>query len=74
MKSLRKRGILIFRLLGLNLKLALERNKMTTQTACHPCKGKGYIEIRDCTGEIQREETCLFCDGTGVKKDKNDED
>lgn len=33
---------------------------------CHYCEGKGYIEIRDCSGEIQREETCLFCSGTGV--------
>lgn len=32
---------------------------------CNHCEGKGYIEIRDCTGEVQREETCLFCEGTG---------
>ena len=38
---------------------------MTTSTPCHHCEGKGYIEIRDCTGEIQREETCSFCSGLG---------
>lgn len=32
---------------------------------CPHCEGKGYIEIRDCSGEIQREETCFFCEGTG---------
>jgi DnaJ-class molecular chaperone len=41
---------------------------------CHYCEGKGYIEIRDCSGEIQREETCLFCSGTGILKDQEDED
>ena len=38
---------------------------MKQQTDCHHCEGKGYIEIRDCTGDIQREETCVFCGGTG---------
>ncbi|WP_374937743.1 molecular chaperone DnaJ [Pseudanabaena sp. BC1403] len=39
----------------------------TTQTtkSCHPCEGKGYISIRDCSGEIQREENCSFCNGSG---------
>ena len=44
----------------------------TTQTTqniahkkCHHCEGKGYIEIRDCSAEVQREETCSFCQGTG---------
>ena len=32
---------------------------------CHHCEGKGYIQIRDCSGEIQREENCSFCSGTG---------
>lgn len=41
---------------------------------CFHCEGKGYIEIRDCTGEIQREETCLFCSGTGVLEKPEDED
>ena len=38
---------------------------MKQQKDCHHCEGKGYIEIRDCTGDIQREETCVFCGGTG---------
>ena len=32
---------------------------------CHHCEGKGYIELRDCSGEIQRQENCSFCHGTG---------
>lgn len=36
---------------------------------CNHCEGKGYIEIRDCTGEVQREETCVFCKGTGEIED-----
>ncbi len=32
---------------------------------CHHCEGKGYIELRDCSGEIQREENCTYCRGTG---------
>ncbi|PZO39036.1 MAG: molecular chaperone DnaJ [Pseudanabaena frigida] len=32
---------------------------------CHHCEGKGYIELRDCSGEIQREENCSYCKGTG---------
>jgi DnaJ-class molecular chaperone len=36
----------------------------TTKT-CHHCEGKGYISIRDCSGEIQREENCSFCNGSG---------
>ena len=32
---------------------------------CHHCEGKGYIELRDCSGEIQREENCSFCHGKG---------
>jgi DnaJ-class molecular chaperone len=35
------------------------------QKPCHHCEGKGYLELRDCTGKIQREETCSFCQGTG---------
>ena len=38
---------------------------MTTNHTCSYCNGKGYVEIRDCTGEIQREETCMLCGGTG---------
>ena len=32
---------------------------------CHHCEGKGYIEIRDCVGDIQYTETCSFCEGLG---------
>ena len=33
--------------------------------SCDRCQGKGYTEIRDYAGEIQRTETCSFCEGTG---------
>jgi DnaJ-class molecular chaperone len=46
---------------------------MTELPLCLPCEGKGYIEIRDCSGEIQREETCLFCSGTGILKDQDED-
>ncbi|ACK64670.1 hypothetical protein PCC8801_0581 [Rippkaea orientalis PCC 8801] len=46
----------------------------TSNLICHHCEGKGYSVIRDCTGEIQREETCLFCCGTGKKQDDEPED
>ena len=36
-----------------------------TTKSCHHCEGKGYISIRDCSGEIQREENCSFCNGSG---------
>jgi len=32
---------------------------------CKHCEGKGFIEIRDCSAEVQREETCSFCNGRG---------
>ncbi len=38
---------------------------MKSTQACRFCEGQGYIEIRDCTGEIQRQETCSYCRGTG---------
>lgn len=38
--------------------------KQTTKP-CHHCEGNGYISIRDCSGEIQREENCSFCNGSG---------
>ncbi|PSB03787.1 molecular chaperone DnaJ [Merismopedia glauca] len=41
---------------------------------CHHCEGKGYIEIRDCSGEIQCSQTCWFCHGTGICNDSNDGD
>ncbi|GBO53454.1 hypothetical protein APA_1361 [Pseudanabaena sp. lw0831] len=37
---------------------------LSTKT-CRHCEGKGYISIRDCSGEIQREENCAFCNGSG---------
>ncbi|MEL4895959.1 hypothetical protein [Crocosphaera sp. Alani8] len=42
------------------------------QKNCHHCEGKGYLEIRDCTGEVQREETCVFCEGNGQIVDEED--
>ncbi len=47
---------------------SIEGDRLTSlqQTKpCHHCEGKGYIELRDCSGEIQREENCSFCSGTG---------
>lgn len=38
---------------------------MSKNQPCHHCDGQGYVLIRDCSGEIQREETCFFCGGTG---------
>ena len=41
---------------------------------CPHSEGKGYIELRDCVGDIQREETCSFCGGTGeIILEKSDE-
>ncbi|CAD0219605.1 MULTISPECIES: hypothetical protein [Planktothrix] len=45
----------------------MKKNKIIDQICPH-CQGKGYIEIRDCSGEIQREETCVFCTGTGNRE------
>jgi DnaJ-class molecular chaperone len=47
---------------------------MTQSSPCPHCDGQGYIEIRDCSGEIQREETCLFCQGRGVLAEELDDD
>jgi DnaJ-class molecular chaperone len=41
----------------------MKKNKIIDKICPH-CQGKGYTEIRDCSGEIQREETCVFCAGT----------
>jgi DnaJ-class molecular chaperone len=38
---------------------------------CHHCEGKGFVELRDCSGEIQREEICSFCEGTGKIGENN---
>lgn len=40
--------------------------KAITNTMCSYCEGQGYTEIRDCSGEIQRSDTCSFCGGTGM--------
>lgn len=42
-------------------------NKKNTHKSCYQCEGKGYTEIRDCAGEIQRTETCSYCEGQGIK-------
>ena len=44
---------------------------LQTTKPCHHCEGKGYIELRDCSGEIQREENCSFCHGTGKTESDN---
>ena len=41
---------------------------MKKQEPCHHCEGKGYNDIRDCAGEIQRTETCSFCSGLGYQE------
>ena len=45
---------------------------MKKQKPCHHCEGKGYTEIRDCAGEIQRTESCSFCYGLGYQKTEPD--
>ncbi len=49
---------------------------MTNKNSCSHCEGKGYIQIRDCSGDIQREETCSFCGGLGYidREDDNKSD
>ncbi len=47
-------------------KLESDRLALQTTAPCHHCDSKGYISIRDCSGEIQREENCSFCDGLGT--------
>ncbi|MEM8675563.1 MAG: hypothetical protein AAGF83_17070 [Cyanobacteria bacterium P01_G01_bin.67] len=37
----------------------------TNHKPCYQCEGKGYTEIRDCAGQIQRTETCSYCEGRG---------
>jgi DnaJ-class molecular chaperone len=41
---------------------------MKTSEICSYCDGQGYIKIRDCSGEVQREETCMICAGRGQKE------
>ena len=47
---------------------------MKANHTCSYCEGKGYVEIRDCTGEVQREETCMLCSGTGKQLDSSESD
>jgi DnaJ-class molecular chaperone len=47
-------------------KLTGDRPPQKKSKSCHHCDGKGYIAIRDCSGEIQREENCSFCQGLGT--------
>ncbi|WP_434688603.1 hypothetical protein [Pseudanabaena minima] len=46
-------------------KLESDRSSLQPTKPCHHCEGKGYISIRDCSGEVQREENCSFCYGSG---------
>jgi DnaJ-class molecular chaperone len=52
-----------------NHKKNLECDRITSpqkiNKPCRHCEGQGYISIRDCSGEIQREENCSFCNGSG---------
>ena len=45
---------------------------MSNHKSCHHCEGLGYIQIRDCSGEIQREQTCFFCGGLGYVEDRKE--
>ncbi|ELS05245.1 hypothetical protein Xen7305DRAFT_00049880 [Xenococcus sp. PCC 7305] len=47
---------------------------MTQKQACNHCEGKGYTNIRDCAGEIQRTETCSFCSGLGYQEQEPEEE
>ena len=47
-------------------------NQIKIKKPCHHCEGKGYIELRDCVGDVQREETCSFCGGTGETMEKEE--
>lgn len=47
---------------------------MKKRNSCHHCEGKGYIHIRDCSAEIQREETCSFCGGLGYVEEEEEEE
>lgn len=47
---------------------------MNERKNCHHCEGKGYTELRDCSGDIQRTEKCSFCEGLGyVEVEDKDE-
>lgn len=40
---------------------------------CPHCEGRGFIDLRDCSGEVQREETCSFCNGAGRLQNEGEE-
>jgi len=42
-----------------------DRPPLKTTKPCHHCEGVGYISIRDCSGEIQREEKFFVTDCGG---------
>ena len=44
---------------------------MKKNQICTYCEGKGFVEVRDCSGEVQREETCLLCAGIGRLSDQD---
>ena len=46
---------------------------MVVRNICLHCDGKGYIQIRDCSGEVQHEETCSWCNGSGYVDRQDDE-
>ena len=52
----------------MNLSITESTEPQEVVKPCHHCDGKGYISIRDCSGEIQREENCSFCNGLGIIK------
>ncbi|MGB5631405.1 MAG: hypothetical protein WBM86_01330 [Waterburya sp.] len=43
----------------------MTQRKKIKNNSCYHCEGKGYTEIRDCAGKIQRTETCSHCEGRG---------
>ena len=47
---------------------------MNNQTPCQYCDEKGYTEIRDCGGDIQRTEKCSFCEGLGYIETTEEEE
>ena len=46
---------------------------MSKQNTCRHCEGKGYTELRDCSGDIQRTERCSFCEGLGYIEAKEED-
>lgn len=46
-----------------------QQKKNIKHKSCAQCEGKGYTDIRDCAGKIQRTETCSYCEGRGYTED-----